>query len=33
MATINIERDNIPLKAYLRADPHFQHFKFNNTFK
>lgn len=31
MATINIERDNIPLKAYLRADPNSQHFKFNDS--
>lgn len=31
MATINIQKDDIPLKAYLRADPHSQHFKFRGT--
>lgn len=33
MATISIEKNNIPLKAYLRADPHSQHFKFKETYK
>ena len=32
MAIINIKKDNIPLKAYLRADPHSQHFKFKETY-
>ena len=32
MAIINICKDRIPLKAYLRADPYSQHFKFaDNT--
>lgn len=31
MAIINIDRDNIPLKAYLRADPNSQHFKFSDN--
>lgn len=31
MATINIQRDNIPLKAYLRADPNSQHFMFSDN--
>lgn len=31
MAVININRNNIPLKAYLRADPNSQHFKFSDN--
>ena len=31
MAIINIDRNNIPLKAYLRADPNSQHFKFSDN--
>lgn len=30
MAIINIKKSNIPLKAYLRADSHSQHFVFND---
>lgn len=30
MATSNIDRNNIPLKAYLRADSHSQHFQFTD---
>lgn len=31
MAIINIQRDNIPLKAYLRADSNSQHFMFSDN--
>ena len=31
MAIINICKDRIPLKAYLRADPYSQHFKFTDN--
>lgn len=31
MAIRKIDRNNIPLKAYLRADPYSQHFKFTDT--
>lgn len=33
MATINIQKNDIPLKAYLRADPHSQHFQYKGTSK
>ena len=31
MAIVTIKEEQVPLKAYLRADSYSQHFRFNNN--